>query len=97
MSEGGRVLPFSIQRPERAGIELVTRLAPSHSLVGSLIAEAGMAKWDAAAGIAAELTHQARAMEACFETETVIIKLRGAGRCPSGACGRNLPALPGDC
>lgn len=76
MSEGGRVLPFSIQRPERAGIELVTRLAPSHSLVGSLIAEAGMAKWDAAAGIAAELTHQARAMEACFETETVIIKLR---------------------
>ena len=97
MSEGGRVLPFSIQRPERAGIELVTRLAPSHSLVGSLIAEAGMAKWDAAAGIAAELTHQARAMEACFETETVIIKLRALVDAQVAHAAGILPALPGDC
>lgn len=76
MSESGQVLPFPSQRPERAGIELVTRLAPSHSLVGSLIEEAGMARWDATAGMAAELTHQAGAMEACYEAETVIIKLR---------------------
>ena len=76
MSENGRVLPFPIQRPERAGIELVTRLAPSHSLVDTLMEEAGMAGWDAAAGMAAELTYQARAIEACYKPETVIMKLR---------------------
>lgn len=76
MSENGRVLPFPIQRPERAGIELVTRLAPSHSLVDTLIEEAGMARWDAAAGMAAELTHQARALDAGYERETVVMKLR---------------------
>lgn len=72
----GLVLRFPTQRPERAGIELVTRLAPSHSLVGSLMEDAGMAGWDAAAGMAAELTQQARALEACYDCETVVIKLR---------------------
>jgi hypothetical protein len=78
MADGssGVILPFPMPRSQRASIELVTRLAPSRSLVESLMAEAGLATWDAAAGMAAELTHQAKAMEAGYERDTVIIKLR---------------------
>jgi hypothetical protein len=75
-ARGGVILPFSTQRPQRASIELVTRLAPSRSLVDSLMAEAGLATWDAAAGMAVEFTYQARAMEAGYDRDTVIIKLR---------------------
>ncbi len=78
MADGssGVILPFPMPRLQRASIELVTRLAPSRSLVDSLMAEVGLATWDAAAGMAAELMHQARAMEAGYDRDTVIIKLR---------------------
>jgi hypothetical protein len=75
-ARGGVILPFPTQRAQRASIELVTRLAPSRSLVDSLIAEAGLATWDAAAAMAAEFTYQARAMDAGYDRDTVIIKLR---------------------
>jgi hypothetical protein len=75
-ARGGVILPFPTQRAQRASIELVTRLAPSRSLVHSLIAEAGLATWDAAVGMAAEFTYQARAMDAGYDRDAVIIKLR---------------------
>jgi hypothetical protein len=75
-ARSGVILPFPMPRPQRASIELVTRLAPSRSLVDTLMAEAGLAAWDAAAGTAAELAHQARTMGAGYERDMVIIKLR---------------------
>ena len=62
--EGGAViLQFPSVRREPSAIEAVARLAPSRSLVDSLLAEAGIAAHDAAAGMARELAHQLRALE----------------------------------
>ncbi len=74
---GAMILQFPTQRREqRPSIELVTRLAPPRSLVDTLMAEAGLAPWEAAAGMAAELAQQAKAMEAGYKRDEVILRLR---------------------
>ena len=67
---------FPVERRERASIELVSRLAPSRSLVATLIAEAGMRTQDAEAEIAAALGRQVVALEAAYGRDEVITKLR---------------------
>ena len=75
--EGGAViLQFPSVRREPSAIEAVARLAPSRSLVDSLLAEAGIAAHDAAAGMARELAHQLRALEAGEGSDGAIIRLR---------------------
>jgi hypothetical protein len=67
---------FQVERRERASIELVSRLAPSRSLVDTLIAEARMRMPDAAAEIAAAFGRQVVALEAAYGRDEVITKLR---------------------
>lgn len=67
---------FPVERRERASIELVSRLAPSRSLVDTLIAEARMRMPDAAAEIAAAFGRQVVALEAAYGRDEVITKLR---------------------
>ena len=68
---------FPVERRERASIELVSRLAPSRSLVDTLIAEARMRMPDAAAEIAAAFGRQVVALEAAYKNrDEVIPKLR---------------------
>ena len=75
--EGGAViLQFPSARREPSAIEAVVRLAPSRSLVDSLLAEAGIAAHDAAAGMARELAHRLRALEAGEGSDGAIIRLR---------------------
>jgi hypothetical protein len=62
---------------ERPSIELVTRLAPSRSLVDTLIAERGLAFHDAQAGLAREMAYQARAVEQGHGRDETIMCLRG--------------------
>ena len=52
MADAGRgvILPFPVQRAQHASIELVTRLAPSRSLVDSLMADAGLANMGCGSG-----------------------------------------------
>jgi hypothetical protein len=67
---------FPVERRERASIELVSRLAPSRSLVDTLIFEAGMPMRDTEAEIAAAFGRQVVALEAAYGRDEVIIKLR---------------------
>ena len=73
---GAVILQFPSDRREPSSIAAVARLAPSRSLVDSLLAEAGMAAHDAAAGMARELAHQLRALEAGEGSDGAIIRLR---------------------
>ena len=73
---GAVILQFPSERREPSSIAAVARLAPSRSLVDSLLAEAGIAAHDAAAGMARELAHQLRALEAGEGSDGAIIRLR---------------------
>jgi hypothetical protein len=63
VSDMSNVVPFPGGQPERPSIVVVARLAPSRSLVDTLIAERGLAFHDAQAGMAREMVYQARAIE----------------------------------
>jgi hypothetical protein len=73
---GAVILQFPSDRREPSSIAAVARLAPSRSLVDSLLAEAGIAAHDAATGMARELAHQLRALEAGEGSDGAIIRLR---------------------
>jgi len=57
-SDTSRVVAFPGGQLERPSIELLARLAPSRSLVDTLIAERGLECHDARAGMAREMTYQ---------------------------------------
>jgi hypothetical protein len=71
------VVPFPGGQLERPSIELVARLAPSRSLVDTLMAERGLAFHDARAGLAREMAYQARAVEQGHGRDETIVRLRG--------------------
>jgi len=76
-SDTSRVVTFPGGQLERPSIELLARLAPSRSLVDTLIAERGLEFHDARAGMAREMTYQARALEAGYGRDETIMRLRG--------------------
>jgi hypothetical protein len=77
VSDMSNVVPFPGGQPERPSIGVVARLAPSRSLVDTLIAERGLAFHDARAGMAREMVYQARAVEQGHGRDETIIRLRG--------------------
>jgi hypothetical protein len=77
VSDTSRVVPFPGGQRERPSIELVVRLAPSRSLVDTLMAERGLAFHDAQAGLAREMAYQARAVEQGHGRDETIMRLRG--------------------
>jgi hypothetical protein len=76
VSDTSRVVPFPGGQLERPSIELVVRLAPSRSLVDTLMAERGLAFHDAQAGMAREMAYQARASEQGHGRDETIMRLR---------------------
>jgi hypothetical protein len=77
VSDISNVVPFPGGEPERPIIELVARLAPSRSLVDTLIAERGLASHDARADLGREMAYQARAIEQGHGRDETIVRLRG--------------------
>jgi hypothetical protein len=76
VSDMSNLMPFPGGQPERPSIELVARLAPSRSLVDTLIAERGLVSHDARAGSAYEMAYQARALEQGHGRDETIMRLR---------------------
>jgi hypothetical protein len=76
VSDTSRAVPFPGGQLERPSIELVARLAPSRSLVDTLMAERGLAFHDAQAGLAREMAYQARAVEQGHGRDETIMRLR---------------------
>jgi len=76
-SDTSRVVAFPGGQLERPSIELLAQLAPSRSLVDTLIAERGLECHDARAGMAREMSYQARALEAGYGRDETIMRLRG--------------------
>jgi len=76
-SERSHVVAFPGGQLERPSIELLARLAPSRSLVDTLIAERGLEFHDARAGMAREMSYQACALEAGYGRDETIMRLRG--------------------
>jgi hypothetical protein len=76
-SDPSRAGAFPGGQLKRPSIELLARLAPSRSLVDTLMAERGLEFHDARAGMAREMTYQARALEAGYRRDETIMRLRG--------------------
>jgi hypothetical protein len=69
------VVLFPERRAERATIEMVAVLSPSHSLVETLMAERGLVPHDARTGMAREIAFQARTLQAGYGCDEAIIRL----------------------
>lgn len=73
---GSNVFRFPIDHRVRASLEELERLAPSRSLVDTLIAEHGEEPRDVQAGFAREFAYQAWALEHGYGRDEAIIRLR---------------------
>ena len=73
---GSNVLRFPARRRECANLEVLDALAPSRSLVGTLIAERGEAPHDVQAAFTREFAYQAGALERGWGRDEAIIRLR---------------------
>jgi hypothetical protein len=71
------IVALPVRSSERPSIELVTRLAPSRSLVETLAAEAGGSLHDARAGVCREFLEQLRALELGCGNADALVKVRG--------------------
>jgi hypothetical protein len=77
VSDGSNVLEFPRETRARPSVELLMELAPSRSLVDTLIAERGDPAHDAWAGFAREFAFQARTLETGHGRDVAIMRLRG--------------------
>jgi hypothetical protein len=77
VSDTSNVLAFPGKTRARPSVELITELAPSRSLVDTLIAERGDQPHDAWAGFAREFAFQARTLEIGHGRDVAIMRLRG--------------------
>jgi len=75
-SDDGNMVRCPIERRGRRSVELLARLAPTRSLLDTLIAERGVAPHDALARFAREFAYQARALEAGHDCDEAIVRLR---------------------
>ena len=70
------VIPFPIDRAERATIGMVVTLAPPRSLVDSLMADRGLLPHDAHSATAGEIAVHARTLQAAHGRDETVIRLR---------------------
>ena len=75
-SRSAMILRFPAVRREPPSIEAVTALAPSHSLVDSLLAEVGFEARDTASGFGREFRYLLRAIEIGSGPDDAVIRLR---------------------
>ena len=73
---GATILQFPVVRREPPSIEAVAALAPTHSLVDSLLAEAGFEARDPMQGFGREFDYLVRALEVGGGSDDAIIRLR---------------------
>jgi hypothetical protein len=76
VSDTSNLLAFPGETRARPSVELIMELAPSRSLVDTLIAERGDQPHDAWAGFAREFAFQARTLEVGHGRDVAIMRLR---------------------
>jgi len=75
-ADGSNILQFPAGARERVSLDVLERLAPSRSLVATLIAERGEEPHDVQAAFAREFAYQAWALERGWGRDEAIIRLR---------------------
>src|ERR1700704_5871956 len=78
VSDASNVLAFPGETRTRPSVELIMELAPSRSLVDTLIAERGDSPHDAWAGFAREFAFQAQTLEIGHGRDAAIMRCAGS-------------------